>query len=110
MYTDQQTPPYFAVIFTSLQTENKKGYLEMAVKMEDLARKQPGFLGVDSARDGLGITVSYWESMEAILNWKQQADHLFAQKKGQEQWYQQYSVRVCEVLRSYDFNKGTQHI
>lgn len=103
MYSDKQIPPYFAVIFTSIQTENKRGYSEMAIQMEELAKKQPGFLGIDSARDGLGITVSYWASMTAISQWKQQADHLFAQKKGQEQWYQQYSVRVCEVKRSYDF-------
>ncbi len=110
MYTDKHTPPYFAVIFTSIQTENRNGYSEMAMQMEDLAKKQPGFLGIDAARDGLGITVSYWESMAAISQWKQQADHLFAQKRGQEQWYKQYAVRICEVKRSYDFNSVAQHI
>ncbi|CAG5080996.1 Antibiotic biosynthesis monooxygenase protein yqjZ [Thermobacillus xylanilyticus] len=54
------------------------GYAEMAEEMVKLASAQPGFLGVESVRDGLGITVSYWESLEAIQNWKQNERHLIA--------------------------------
>jgi len=98
--------PYFAVIFTSTQTENTNGYSEMAEKMENLAKQQNGYLGIDSARSNVGITVSYWESLEAIKNWKANSEHLFAQQKGREQWYNWYNVRICKVEREYKFKKG----
>ncbi len=97
--------PYYAVIFTSLLSEDTKGYSEMALKMEDLAKKQPGYLGFESAREGVGITVSYWESLEDIKAWKAQLEHLKAQKFGRSRWYQQYTVRICKVEREYSFRK-----
>lgn len=99
-------PPYYAVIFTSVRNpQEDQGYAEMAETMETLARKQPGYLGFETARSGTGISVSYWATTEAILNWKQQAEHLLAQRFGKEKWYQQYKVRVCLVERDYSFNK-----
>ena len=95
--------PYYAVIFTSLRVENAEGYGEMAEKMFRLARQQPGFLGVESVSDKIGITVSYWESMEAIKNWKRQEEHLVAQQKGRSEWYQWYKVQICKVEREYSF-------
>lgn len=97
------TLPYYAVIFTSVQNDNIAGYAEMAEKMENLARQQDGFLGIESARDGIGITVSYWTSLEAIAGWKQHVDHMQAQAKGRTDWYRWYRVRVCKVERDYDF-------
>ena len=98
--------PYYAVIFTSITTEDIKGYSEMAKQIESLAKKQTGFLGFESARDQIGISVSYWDSLEAIADWKAQADHLFAQKKGREEWYKWYKVRICLVEREYEFGNG----
>lgn len=95
--------PYYAVIFTSTRTESDHGYLEMAQQMESLAKKQIGFLGMESARDQIGITVSYWDNLKAITDWKAQADHMFAQKKGREEWYNWYRVRICMVEREYEF-------
>lgn len=95
--------PYYAVIFTSTQTDNTEGYSEMAEKMETLARQQDGFIGIESARNTIGITVSYWESLEAIKNWKANTEHLFAQQKGREQWYNWYNVKICKVEREYQF-------
>ena len=97
--------PYYAVIFTSLLTEEDKGYAEMADQMENLAKSQPGYLGIESAREQVGITVSYWESLESIANWKANTDHLFAQQKGVKDWYSWYKVRICAVEREYDFVK-----
>ena len=95
--------PYYAVIFTSTQKEHIEGYTEMANKMENLAKQQQGFISMESARDGLGITVSYWENLEDIKNWKQQTDHLVAQLKGRQDWYSWYKVRICKVERDYEF-------
>lgn len=76
--------PYYAVIFTSTQTDDTEGYSEMAEKMETLAKQQEGFIGIESARNTIGITVSYWESLDAIKNWKANTEHLLAQQKGRE--------------------------
>lgn len=102
---DTDFTPYYAVIFTSIQTEKTEGYSEMAEQMENLAKDQKGFIGIDSARDALGITVSYWESLEAIQLWKQHTDHLVAQKKGIQNWYAYYNVKICKVEREYSFGK-----
>ena len=96
-------PPYYAVIFTSLRTEGDNGYSQMADSMDALASQQPCFLGVETVRsaDGLGITVSYWESEEAIRNWKKNAEHKVAQELGKQIWYQSYMVRVAKIERNY---------
>ena len=95
--------PYYAVIFTSTQTKYTKGYAEMADEMEALAKQQTGYLGVESARNEVGITVSYWESLEAIKAWKTNTKHLFAQHKGRKEWYNWYNVKICKVEREYEF-------
>tara|TARA_R110001592_G_scaffold61993_6_gene189435 strand:- start:1879 stop:2202 length:324 start_codon:yes stop_codon:yes gene_type:complete len=94
--------PYYAVIFTSILKPNN-GYSEMAKKMEALAKLQPGFLGVESAKEKVGITVSYWESLEAIKNWKENIEHKIAQQKGKEEFYQSYKVEICKVEKNYTF-------
>ena len=103
MIAETPDTPYYAVIFTSLRTEGDNGYSAMADEMDELAKQQPGYLGIESARDGLGITVSYWRSLEDIKNWKANERHLFAQKTGRENWYAHYKVRVCKVERDYGF-------
>lgn len=105
MIASTPAPPYYAVIFTSMRTDTADGYGEMAEAMVELAKTQPGFLGVESARNELGITVSYWESLEAIKNWKQNSDHLLAQRYGREKWYSHYKTRICKVERDYGFEK-----
>lgn len=97
--------PYYAVIFTSNRTGGDEGYTDMATEMENLAKSQPGFLGVESAKDTIGITVSYWKNLESIAKWKAHTEHMLAQTKGKSQWYQKYSVRICKVEREYHFSK-----
>ena len=113
MIANTPKPPYYAVIFTSVRTDVAEGYGDTATRMVELAHGQPGFLGVESARDShsdqyagagpLGITVSYWESVEAIRNWKQHAEHLIAQQTGRDRWYESYKTRICKVERDYEF-------
>ena len=95
-------PPYYAVIFTSLRNvEPDDGYDETAERMFELAHEQPGFLGVESAREDVGITVSYWRDLDAIAAWKAQAEHRAAQREGIARWYSEYSLRVARVEREY---------
>jgi heme-degrading monooxygenase HmoA len=94
-------PPYYEVLFTSLRSEGDNGYGEMADRMNELAAQQPGFLGIESVRDGLGITVSYWDSLEAIKHWKANLEHQEAQKSGRERWYSTFRIRIAKVEREY---------
>jgi len=101
-------PPYYAVVFTSDRASTKDdGYAAMATRMEDLAREQPGFLGIESARaaDGVGITVSYWADLESIRAWKEQVDHRDAQELGRARWYSWYRIRIARVERAYGFER-----
>lgn len=105
MFASTPKPPYYAVIFTSLRTGNDDGYGDTATRMVELAAGQPGFLGVESARgvDGLGITVSYWASEEAIAHWKRDAEHTLARERGRKDWYAGYETRIAKVERAYSF-------
>jgi heme-degrading monooxygenase HmoA len=98
-------PPYYAVIFSSERTDGDNQFAEMVEEMLKLASVQPGFLGVESAREGVGISVSYWDSLEAIQKWEKNERHLIAQSKGISDWYLAYKSRVCKVERDYGFEK-----
>ena len=104
MLAKTPAPPYYAVIFTNLRTDIDAGYEEMAHEMVRLATKQPGYLGHESARSGLAITISYWDSLDAIKAWKANSDHLLAQKYGREKWYSAYQTRIALVERDYGMN------
>jgi len=105
MFANTPTPPYYAVIFTSERTSSDNGYAVMAEKMVALAAQQPGFLGVESAREAIGITVSYWRDLDAIKNWREHAEQTIARNKGRETWYAGLKVRICKVEREYGFEK-----
>ena len=99
-------PPYYAVIFTSCRTEVDKGYGETAQRMLKLASQQPGFLGVESSRKSIGITVSYWSDLKYIKLWKQNTAHILAQKQGRKIWYKEFKIRICKVESDYGFSKN----
>lgn len=101
MLAKTPSPPYYAVIFTNIRTDLDIGYEEMALEMVRLAAQQPGYLGHESARNELGITISYWESLEAIQSWKLNTDHQLAQRFGREKWYAAYKTRIALVERDY---------
>jgi heme-degrading monooxygenase HmoA len=105
MIAKTQKTPYYAVIFTSTGTEEDSSYSEMADKMLELAKQQDGFLGVESARNELGITVSYWRDLNSIKTWKENTKHSIAQKKGRTEWYNSFKVRIAKVERDYEFEK-----
>ncbi len=98
-------PPYYAVIFTSLRTEGDNGYGDMSGRMVELASKQDGFLGIESARNEIGITVSYWRDLESIKKWKNNTDHAVAREKGRQDWYSHFKVRIAKVERDYGREK-----
>lgn len=94
-------PPYYAVIFTNIRTEIDEGYSEMAERMVELASQEPGFLGIESVREGLGVTVSYWKDLDSIKQWKANVEHIEAQKMGRNKWYAAFTTRIAKVEREY---------
>ncbi|WP_305403677.1 antibiotic biosynthesis monooxygenase family protein [Photobacterium leiognathi] len=94
-------PPYYAVIFTSVRTAGDNGYGEAANRMIELAEQLPGYLGAESAREDVGITVSYWADLESIKNWKANTEHREAQTTGRKLWYESFKVRISKVERDY---------
>lgn len=101
-----KTNAYYAVIFTSKKSNTDDGYDEMSEQMVTLAKKQKGFISLESVRDssGNGITISYWESLDDISAWKNNTEHLKAQNLGQTKWYEHYKVRICKVEREYSMD------
>lgn len=97
--------PYFAVIFTSIRTDHDNGYGDMAHKMVELAKQQDGFLGVESARNEIGITVSYWKDLDSIKKWKNNSEHLIARKSGREIWNKSFKTRIAKVESDYEYEK-----
>lgn len=97
-------PPYYAVIFSNIRTSVNDGYAEIGKKMIELASKQEGFLGFESARDQIGISVSYWKDLESIKKWKYNEKHTLARNNGRGKWYSNYTTRICKVERAYSFD------
>lgn len=102
----QEFEKYYAVIFTSKKSSDDDGYAATAKRMLELAQLQPGFISVESAREALGITISYWRDLQSIKHWKHQAEHQVAQAQGQRKWYDYYHVRICEVVSEYSFQRS----
>lgn len=105
MLAKTPTPPYYAVIFTSIKEKNDAGYDDTANRMMELAQQQPGFLGIESARNEIGITVSYWTDLVSIKNWREHAEHTIAREKGRSDWYKAFKTRIAKVERDYEFEK-----
>ena len=102
-------PPYWAVIFTSLRSPQPGDqYDETSDRMMTLAARQPGFLGVETADEHVGITVSYWADEASIAAWRRDADHAFAQYEGRTRWYDAYELRVARVERAHSFTRANQ--
>ena len=106
LIAETPAPPYYAVVFTSVRTPADEGYAEMAAAMDELAARQPGYLGVESAREEVGITVSYWRDLESVAAWKRDVDHVAAQRLGRERWYAVYRVWFARVECEYGFARA----
>ncbi len=105
MIAETPKPPYYAVIFTSIRTEVDNNYADMADYMVELAKQQEGFLGVESARNEIGITISYWRNLESIKKWKENSQHKIARESGRKIWYKSFKTRISKVESDYDFQK-----
>lgn len=101
------TPPYYAVIFTSIRTDVEEEYYETNELLMKKAEDYDGFIHQDAVRDGLGIAISYWRDLESIQAWRKDMDHIVAKERGKKEWYSQYSVRIAKVEREYGMTEKT---
>jgi heme-degrading monooxygenase HmoA len=108
MIANTSQTPYYAVIFTSIKTDIDNGYEDMSRRMIELASQQDGFLGVESAREEIGITVSYWRDLDSIKKWKHHSEHTVARNKGREIWYKFFKARIAKVERDYEFGNNQE--
>jgi len=93
----------YAVIFRAKTKELDKTYFETAKRMRELALNEYGCLEFTAVTEGANeIAISYWDSLEQIKKWKQNSEHLRAQKLGQERWYEDYSVEIVKIVSKYD--------
>ena len=96
----------YAVIFKAKITTFDASYTEIAKKMRELAMDKYGCSDfVSATEDGYEIAISYWETQEQIIKWKQDAEHLVAQELGRSRWYQSYKVEVVKIIREYPVGK-----
>jgi heme-degrading monooxygenase HmoA len=98
-----------AVIFWSRRNgRDQAGYDAAAAAMDALAAAQPGYRGVEAARqaDGVGVTVSYWADEAAALAWRDHAEHAAIRAAGRARWYAAYRVTVARVERGYDWARA----
>jgi heme-degrading monooxygenase HmoA len=105
-FAPRPEPPYYAVIFTSQRTDSDLGYEAAAQRMAELAAQQSGYLGIESTRDeaGLGITVSYFKTLQDIAAWRSQGEHAAVRDQGRAKWYSHYELRVAKVERAYGWD------
>lgn len=98
-------PPYVAVIFSSVRTAGDNGYGAAVAEMNALAAVQPGYRGIESARnpDGFGLSVSYWQSRAEARAWGEAAAHRAVQVEARARWYHAYNTRIAEVGHAYGF-------
>ncbi|MEU3643811.1 antibiotic biosynthesis monooxygenase [Lentzea sp. NPDC034063] len=101
-------PPYYAVVFTTVRTQEQSGYRDTNARMEELVKDVPGYLGMDHAQNpgGLGITVAYFRDADALTQWRTNAEHQAAQQRGRAHWYQSYTIHVAKVERSHTFKRA----
>ena len=99
------TVPYYAVIFPSKKSDNLSGYEEINKVIYDEAEKIEGYLGFEcgTLENGEGIHISYWKTMEAIHEWKNNKLHQFAKQQGMKKWYNAYNIKICKVEYENEF-------
>ncbi|MFY9561672.1 MAG: antibiotic biosynthesis monooxygenase [Terriglobales bacterium] len=97
------------VLFRSrLTPAARKGYSEMAEQMSKLAKASPGFVAEKSftAEDGERLTVVWWQDEDILKRWRNNTQHLVAQRVGRDKWYEYYKLEVATVIRSGDLERG----
>jgi heme-degrading monooxygenase HmoA len=77
-------------------------------RMYELASSMPGFIsyGDFMAADGENVAVIEFESLETLAAWREHPDHILAQQRGRSEFFTEYRIQVCTLVRGYDFEFG----
>lgn len=102
------------MIFRSIRTNSHNElYESYSQKMEELVKTIPGYLSHYSHRDPVsrsGVTISYFESLEAIKTWREHPEHKEVQRLGRELFYSWYEIQVVKVDKQYEFLLPTSRL
>ena len=97
----------FAVIFKAKPGSQNQAYSEMVAKLRKLAFEKYHCVDFISATaDDMEVAISYWQTEQDIVNWKQDPLHQQAQQQGRETWYLNYQVEVMALTRSYHYSQN----
>ena len=95
----------YAVIFRAEISDIDEEYLKIAKRLRELALSKYGCIDFVALTEGNNeIAISYWKTKEEIEKWKNDPEHIQAQRLGKEKWYQSYTVQVAEVIREYEWS------
>ena len=95
-----------AVIFeVEPKPGQKENYLELAGKMRSLVEKIDGFISVERFQSLTNpeklLSLSFFRDEAALDEWRQLTAHRVAQKKGREEYFANYRLRIASVIRDY---------
>ena len=96
----------YAVIFEVEINENRKDeYLSIAAKLKEQLVTMEGFISIERftslVNEGKLLSLSFWETEKALIQWKKNIDHMSAQEKGRESIFKDYRIRIANVERDY---------
>lgn len=94
------------VVFRNrLRAGDSSAYAATAARMDALAHAQPGFRSIKTfaAEDGERVSIIEFDSLEAVNAWRAHAEHREAQRRGRAEFYAEYSLQTCELIRTAKF-------
>jgi len=94
-----------AVFRTRVRPEVADEYQAELERIWTIAKEQPGFISAKSylGDDGDEVGIQEWESPEHLKAWHEHPEHLEARRRGREEFYQDYTIYICDQPRKYEF-------
>ena len=102
-----------AVIFEVWPKPEHRGqYFDMAATLRPHLADVDGFLSVERfeslTEPGKILSLSFWRDEAALSAWRKLGEHRIAQALGREKMFQDYRLRVAEVVRAYGLTERDQ--
>jgi heme-degrading monooxygenase HmoA len=98
----------YAVIFKSKrQDANSELYYQHNDLLDEKIKSLPGYIkhsGLRHPESREGVTIAYFNSLDAIDNWRKDGEHMDAKKLAKSEFYENYFVEVTEVLDAYGWD------
>jgi heme-degrading monooxygenase HmoA len=105
--------PVIAVIFEGIAQETQMdAYLDAAARLRPLLAHIDGFLSIERFQSlttpGKILSLSFWRDEQAVRQWRNLEQHREVQRVGRRSIFEDYRIRVAEVVRDYGINERGQ--